>query len=276
MKWITRNSLLWLTTVLLPCTALATEPLEATTEPSSRTAATSGPKTYAPYPEPEVGYVTDKAGLLTPQQKDKLNAYCYTTEKNTNVEVVVVTIESIKDYPGTANASIEDFAHGLFDKYGIGNLPKNDGVLLLVARQDRKVRIELGKSYGHSRDSDSQRIIDNEILPQFRNNDYAAGITNGTRAIIKEFADIQIRSRSTQIILVLVAVALIPVCVSLFRRGKRGWGWVVLGIIIVLIVFALKTTGKVIEALPKGSSAGGFGGGFGGGSSGGGGATGSW
>jgi len=78
------------------------------------------------------------------------------------------------------------------------------------------------------------------------------------------------------IVLVVAIIALIPVCISLFRSGKRGWGWVVLGIIIILIVFAFKTGTKFIEALPKNSSPGGFGGGFGGGSSGGGGATGSW
>ena len=80
--------------------------------------------------------------MLTASQIDALNSYCYTAEKRTGVEVVVVTINSIHDYPGTVNDAIESFARGLFDAYGIGNMPKNDGVLLLVCRADRQARIE--------------------------------------------------------------------------------------------------------------------------------------
>lgn len=272
----TKNSIAVMFAVLLAFPWLAQAQEAMPTTPARQPMTMAGPKTYAPYPEPEIGYVTDKSGLLTAEQKDRLNAYCYTTEKRTNVEVVVVVINSIKDYPGAANESIEDFARGLFNAYGIGNLPKNDGVLLLVSRRDRKVRIELGKYYGRARDADSQRIIDNEILPSFRKDQYAEGITSGTKAAIKEFAGLRIGVPWMQIVLGLVAVALIPICVSLFRHGKRGWGWVVVGLIIVLIILTVKTGGKVIEALPKGSGSGGYGGGFGGGSSGGGGATGSW
>jgi len=276
MKWTIKNSVLSLVTLLLAFPALAADGAEPPAQPQRQKPADGSAKRYAPYPESEIGYVTDKARLLTAEQKNELNAYCYTTEKETNVEVVVVTINSIKDYPGTANSSIEDFARGLFDTYGIGNVPRNEGVLLLVVRQDRKVRIELGKHYGHSRDADSQRIIDNEILPSFKKGDYAAGITKGTLAIIKDFAGLRIGFPWTMIGCGMAALVLVPVCVSLFLSGKRGWGWVVAGAIIILIVFALKTMGKVVEMLPEGSSPGGFGGGFGGGSSGGGGATGSW
>jgi len=268
-------TLMALVALMLPCLALGADPVESATS-DSRPAKRRAGKSCAPYPQPDIGYVTDKAGLLTSRQKEKLDAYCYTTEKRTNVEVVVVTINSIKDYPGTDNRSIEDFARGLFDKYGIGNMPRDDGVLLLVARRDRKVRIELGKFYGHGRDDDTRRIVDDDILPCFRDDDYAAGITEGTRAIIREFAGLRIGFPWTALLLGLAAVGLILVCVSLFRNGKRGWGWVVAGIVIILIVLAFKTVGHVVEALPSGSSSGGFGGGFGGGSSGGGGATGSW
>ncbi len=129
---------------------LLTVPLMADVEampagPGRQAATPTAPKTYAPYPEPENGYVTDKAGLLAPEQKERLNAYCYTTEKNTGVEVVVVVINSIQDYPGAANSSIETFAKGLFNAYGIGNMPRNDGVLLLVARRDRKSPHRIGR-----------------------------------------------------------------------------------------------------------------------------------
>lgn len=268
--------LVWLA-ILAPALAFcASETAEAPIRPSREGQAASSGRSYTPYPEPDIGYVTDCAGLLTAKQKDDLNAYCYTTEKNTGVEVVVVTIRSIQDYPGTANGSIESFATGLFDTYGIGNLPKNDGVLLLVAQADRKVRIELGKYYGRSRDSDADKIIQKVILPRFRKDDYAGGIEQGTEAIIREFAGLRFGVPWRSIVIVATILALVPIFISLYRSGKRGWGWVVVGILIILIVLLFKTTGKVVERLPRGSGAGGFGGGFGGGSSGGGGATGSW
>lgn len=233
-------------------------------------------KSYAPYPQPDGGYVTDLAGLLTPGQEEQLESWIYTCEKRYGFEMAVVTIYSIQDYPGTLNSSIKSFATGLFDAYGIGNMPKNDGVLLLVAVKDRKARIELGASYGRRRDSDADRIMQRVIIPQFKNDRYDKGILNGTRAILKEFAGVRIIPGWTKLIVAAGILVLIPVCISLFRSGKRGWGWVCVGLIIVLIMALCVMVKNTIESLPENSSPGGFGGGFGGGFSGGGGATGSW
>ena len=235
---------------------------------------------YAPYPMPDRGYVTDLAGLLTDEQEERLEGWLYTTEKENGVEIVVVTIFSIADYPGTANGSVESFATGLFNKYGIGNLPANNGVLLVVAVKDRKARIELGSSYGRNRDRDANRIMQNKIVPQFKQDRYDEGIIDGTRAIVAEFGHIRILPGWPKLAIIIAIAVLIPVTISLFRSGKRGWGWIFVGIIIILLLFFFNLTRRTIEALPESGSSGGgiggFGGGFGGGSSGGGGATGSW
>ena len=233
-------------------------------------------KDYSPFPNPNVGYVTDIAGLLTNSQKEQLQSWLYTTEKNTGVEIIVVTIYSLKDYPGTPNNSIEDFAKDLFDAYKIGNMPKNNGVLLLVALKDRKARIELGAGYRHSRDSDATRIMQNIIIPQFKKNHYDKGTINGVRSIIREFSGMIIIPGWIKIIVATVIPIFAVIAFSLFRKGKRGWGWICVGLIIVLILAFVRLLQKTVEALPEGSPSGGFGGGFGGGFSGGGGATGSW
>jgi len=75
--------------------------------------------------------------------------------------------------------------HFLFNEWGIGNASRNDGVLLLVARNDRKLRIELGAGYGRTLDSDMKRIIDRTITPAFRNDQYAYGIDEGVTEIIR-------------------------------------------------------------------------------------------
>lgn len=236
-------------------------------------------KDYSPWPQPGSGYVTDHANLLTKEEEERIEKWLWQVEYRSRVEIIVFTIDSIRDYPGTTNSSIESFATGLFDTYGIGNLPQNDGVLLLIAKDDRKARIELGAGYGRSRDADAVRIMDNVIVPQFRQGDYVAGITNGTEAIIEEFANMRIGFPWHIVWFAGVGLVALLVGLSLLKSGKRGWGYVLIGLAIVLFLLALYLAVRFVQQLPKGDSdswgAGGMGG-FGGGSSGGGGAIGSW
>lgn len=236
-------------------------------------------KNYDPYPQPDNGYVTDLAGLLSTDEEEQIETWLWQVEYRTKVEIIVMTINSIHDYPGTDNTSIETFATGLFNAYGIGNLPKNDGILLLVAKNDRKVRIELGAYYGHQRDADAQRIIDNEILPSFRRGNFANGIQDGTQAIISGFAGMRTGFPWYIVWIFGGGIALVLIGTSLVNNGKKGWGYVVIGLAIVIILFAIYLLVQFAKQLPDSSSggwsAGGLGG-FGGGSSGGGGASGGW
>lgn len=244
----------------------------------------------AAYPPADAGYVTDLAGVLSADEEERIEQWLWQVEKDTGVEIAVVTLDSIANYPNTANSSIEVFARGLFDDYGIGNMPANDGVLLVVAVMDRKARIELGAGYGHSRDADADRIMQRDIIPRFKQNDYAGGITDGVQGIMAEFAGKRVagawRQPAYQAIGLVIAIAVVAlIAVSLFRHGKRGWGWVCVGILIVLLLALVRVGIAVLSSSARGSSggwsSGGFGGGFGGGFSGGGfsgggGASGSW
>jgi uncharacterized protein len=230
---------------------------------------------YAPFPNPDAGYVTDIAGLLTKDQEQQLERWLLQTEKRSGVEIIVVTIQSMKGYPGTPNRSIEEFARALFDTYGIGNMPKNNGVLLLVAVQDRKARIELGAGYGHARDNDADRIMARKIVPHFRQGQYAEGLVTGVAALVREFGGMMLLPWWLPWTVAGAIVVLIPVAISLFRNGKRGWGWIVAGLILVLFLALIWIIRRIAEASSTSSEAGGLGG-FGRGFSGGGGATGSW
>jgi len=244
---------------------------------------------YDPYPRPDIGYVSDHAEILSASDERKLEKWLVKVEDKTNVEIVVVTIESMAQYPGTASRSIESFALELFDAYGIGNLPKNDGVLLLVSKKDRKARIQLGAHYAHLRDDDAEKIMQNVIIPQFKRGKYTAGITQGTEALINEFANISVTIPWLSVGKKLLAVGCILIAISLFMSGKRGWGYVFVGslYIVWLIIKRQRRIHKRRQralywlrggANHSGSNSGsisGLGGG-GGGSSGGGGATGSW
>jgi uncharacterized protein len=124
------------------------------------------------------GFVNDYAGLLSPEVKTKLEAQLTQLEKDTTVEVAVVTINSLE------GDSIEDYASRLFEKWGIGKKGVDNGVLFLVALDDHQMRIEVG--YGLEpiiTDGRAGRIRDNDVIPMFKNNDYEGGITAGVNSI---------------------------------------------------------------------------------------------
>jgi uncharacterized protein len=125
------------------------------------------------------GRVVDNAKLLSSGQESALTAQLASHEAATSNQVVVVTLPSLQ---GT---SIDDFGYQLGRHWGIGQVGRDNGVLLIVAPNERKVRIEVGYGLeGDLPDAIARAIIDNDILPAFRRNDYPGGIAAGVDAII--------------------------------------------------------------------------------------------
>lgn len=125
------------------------------------------------------GRVVDQANLLDPAQEAALAAKSEALEKRTGRQFVVATIPSLEGRP------IEDYGYRLGREWGIGNEQKDDGVILLVAPNERKVRIETG--YGARvflTDAVSSIIIRENILPRFKAGDLAGGIAAGSDQII--------------------------------------------------------------------------------------------
>ena len=124
------------------------------------------------------GRVVDNAGLLTPQLREQLTTELAAIEAKSTDQVVVVTVPSLDGY------AIEDYGYQLGRTWGIGQQGKDNGVILLVAPNERKVRIEVGRGLEPTMtDIMSKLIIENAILPAFRRGDFAAGITAGVRDI---------------------------------------------------------------------------------------------
>jgi uncharacterized protein len=102
-------------------------------------------------------------------------------ETQTQRQLVVATVPDLQGY------DISDYGYQLGRAWGLGDAERNDGALLLVAPNDRKVRIEVGYGLeGYLTDAFSALIIQNAILPRFRENDYPGGIMAGTDAIIAQ------------------------------------------------------------------------------------------
>lgn len=136
------------------------------------------------YPDYATTTVNDYADLLPPTEEAALVQTLTDLRADTGVEMTVLTIYTQADYaPGW---SLEAFATGLFNEWGIGDAERNDGVLILVIRGDRTMRIELGAAYGRASDAAAGRVVDNVFLTAFRAEDYAGGIMRGTQATIDD------------------------------------------------------------------------------------------
>ncbi len=138
------------------------------------------------FPDYETPYVNDYAGLLPADQEAELTAALTKLREETGVEATVLTIFSTADYGHYG--TIEEFATALFNQWGIGNAETNNGILVLVARADREMRIELGSGFPAAFDKTAAQVIDSQFLPAFREDRYADGIMTGTQAVIETIA----------------------------------------------------------------------------------------
>jgi uncharacterized protein len=229
-------------------------------------------------PAPTTYRVNDFAAALKPETKERLESKLRTFEKETTTQIVVAMFPSLED------ESLEDFVNRMFIAWKIGQQNNNNGVLLAIFINDRKVRIEVGYGLeGALTDALSSRIIRNELAPDFKAGNYDAGVEKTVDAIMKavrgEYAaspesDKPQTSYFALLVFFLVIMFIIikvmrgPVTIGPYSRRRRHndtWGsggWYSGG------------SGWGGGGWGGGSSGGGFSGG--GGSSGGGGASGSW
>ncbi|MBI4059987.1 MAG: TPM domain-containing protein [Elusimicrobia bacterium] len=125
------------------------------------------------------GRVNDHAGLLSAAARESLEAELKDFEARTGHQLAVLTLASLEGAP------LEDFSLQVARTWALGRKGKNDGVLFLVARDDRKLRIEVGHGLeGGIPDALAGRIIHDAITPRFRAGDFEGGIQNGVDAII--------------------------------------------------------------------------------------------
>jgi uncharacterized protein len=125
------------------------------------------------------GRVVDQAGLLGAQSRTALEAKLAQHESKTGEQVVVVTVSSLD------GQSIEEYGVGLGRRWGIGTAGEDNGALLIVAPNEREVRIEVGYGLeGKLTDALASQIVQNEILPRFREGDMEGGIVAGAEAVL--------------------------------------------------------------------------------------------
>jgi uncharacterized protein len=130
------------------------------------------------------GFVNDNSHLLSPQAAQKLEQELQSYEQKTTNEVAVVTVDT------TGKESIEEYAVHLEEQWKVGKEGKDNGILFVVAKNDRKMRIEVGYGLeGVMTDGDAGEIIRNVVAPSFREGNYEKGIVDGTHAILTTLGD---------------------------------------------------------------------------------------
>ena len=229
------------------------------------------------------GYVNDYAGIIQPAARQRMVSMARELERKTSAQVAIVTVSS------TQPQTIERYAVSLFEQWGIGQKGKDNGALLLVALEDRKVRIETGYGLeGVLTDALSQKIISSFMIPQFKRNQFSRGIEQGAVAMISLIAQsagvtvtgqeqvvAQQMNRPTSVAGRLINFIFTLFILMMIFTGRGGFlGWFLLG-----SMMGGHRRGGYWYGSGFGGSSGGFGGGFGGfggGLSGGGGASGSW
>ncbi len=129
------------------------------------------------------GRVVDNAGMISSSEKIFINGVLATLEEKTGDQVVVLTIPSLK------GANLEQYSLGVARKWALGEKEKNNGVLFLIAKNDRKMRIEVGYGLeGKLTDAIASYIIRNEVAPAFRSKDFSGGIKRGVSSIVNVLA----------------------------------------------------------------------------------------
>lgn len=139
------------------------------------------------YPDYEDKYVNDYGQTMPAALEQRLRLKLQALEAARGIEMTILTINRMSHYGH--DGAIESFATGLFNYWGIGDATRNDGVLLLVSRNDRKLRVELGSGYGTRLNDEMKRIIETTIVPELRETRYFTGIDNGTNKIIYAITD---------------------------------------------------------------------------------------
>jgi uncharacterized protein len=240
-------------------------------------------KNVAP-PKPSAYYaVVDVTNTLTPEQKEALNLKLTRYKDSTSSEIAIVIIQSLKGYQE------EEVALWILREWGVGGKDRNNGIVILVAMEERKIRIEVGYGLeGAVPDITAKTIVDHDITPEFKAGNHYRGLDKAVDNIIKAAAgeykapkgSSGKRGKGIGAGAIFFFIILFIIISSIGGRGGRGGGMMsrrgYRDIGAGWILGSLLGGGSGGGGWSGGSSGGGGFGGFGGGSGGGGGASGSW
>lgn len=237
------------------------------------------------------GFVNDYAGVIDAATKQKIESLCTALEKKTSAEMAIAVVKTVEPLDS------KGYAVKLFEKWKIGKKGKDNGLLILLAMDERRVEIEVGYGLeGVINDAKAGEILDKYVVPFFKQGNYGEGLYNGAAAIAEEIS----RSASQEMeaayapqpvkggssggdtffwiaMVAVIAVVMLSIFASGIASGLLGavfgalFGFAFLGVVGAIIGAIIGFVLSYIQTPGSRWSGGGWGGGFGGGFGGGGG-----
>jgi len=217
----------------------------------------------AAYPSPTTYYANDFANVISATDEQSINSYGLQLDEKTTAQVVVVTVASLD------GVDLDTYSLGLAREWGIGTEENNNGVLILLALAERKIKIEVGYGLeGALPDAKTGRLLDTYAVPSLTKNDFSTGLKSVYYAVVNVVFDEygvepdenyqSIRDQypdivsTVNIVKIVFGIILVIIFATIFFGGGRG------GRLLLLSMF-----------FGRGGRGGGFGGGFGSGGGGG-------
>lgn len=133
------------------------------------------------YPAYQDTYVNDFAEVLSDAQEATLRQQLEGYDQEHGIQITVVTLQNLAAY---GSADIISYTTNLFNGWGVGDATLNNGVMILLADGDRQVNIEMGAAYGHDYNDAMMGVVENQMMPEFRDSDYAGGLGAGAEHVI--------------------------------------------------------------------------------------------
>lgn len=170
-------------------------------------------------PSPK-GYANDFADVLTPSTEQYVEEMGKRYEQEDGTQIVVVTIKNLE------GGSIEDYSYDLFNDWGIGDKTEDNGILILLSVEDRRVRVEVGDGMeGIFNDAKVGRMLDNLALPYFSENDFDSGIKSFYDGIIEVLGNPEaFNDEETDVgeLVGTIVLIIILIILTLLRGGRGG------------------------------------------------------
>lgn len=222
-------------------------------------------------------YANDQTSSINSSELNSLESKLKTFDDSTSNQVVFLMMNTLDGYP------LESFCYETATKNQIGSKKNNNGVLFFVAKEDRKMRIEVGYGLeGALPDALASSILRNEVRPYFKSGDYYAGVNSGLEAIIlatkgEYKGESKSKGKGTGFPFIVIVIIFIIIA-ALSGKGGKGGGGGLLPLLILSSMGGSRGRGGFGGGSSWGGGGGGGFGGFsgGGGSFGGGGSSGSW
>ena len=227
--------------------------------------------------------VQDYAHIFDARQREALENKLVAYNDSTSTQILVLTVESLDGYP------LEMFANEIGEKWGVGQKGKDNGIVMVLSKNDRKITIRTGYSAQiHLPPTINKSIIDQVIIPYFKEGNYAGGVDAGVNAIMEALAgkyNAEPKKSENEVDFVIIFIFIVFFILVVFISKNKGSGGGSGGrrdrsllddVILMNTGRSIFGGGGGFGSGSGGSSSGGGFGGFGGGSFGGGGASGSW